>query len=440
MDQLQGWCERLNIRLEAGKPVAWRKEQLEYRFEVNPPPSSQLAYNKIPGHSDPNNPSEIVKFPPTTLVAPSYRNGDLDWHTFNVASNYRGLWEKKSTRMRPTQISIAGASPRWWAFEDSAINLGQMEVGKTDLARLILMEFVLAYGDDWFAIPLPIQMANLVKTQKLTVTDVFGQVEEIVPAQQKVRESIRASGKDPNDEKLRWELFTLSPWIDPAKPGISDPQLPGAPFFGTEAVNVLLIPPVAGIRQESTPFEEIYFLRDEGANMVWGVEYMVRNGLGQPVRGFDMQGERIERQYASEMTQAAAEQITRYDQNDSQPASSAPHYRLATSVPENWIPFLPSNARALLGRPGIRLRRAEMLRNTDDEQPTSIPAMTQLLGLEGDLLLWLEEPTVPRAGLHYQLTAQRMRWFDGKTYVWLGRKVLTGRGEGSSGLKFDVLR
>jgi hypothetical protein len=46
---------------------------------------------------------------------------------------------------------------------------------------------------------------------------------------------------------------------------------------------------------------------------------------------------------------------------------------------------------------------------------------------------------VPRAGLRMQLTAQRVRWVDGKTYVWLGRKVLTGQGEGSSGLSFDVL-
>jgi hypothetical protein len=37
------------------------------------------------------------------------------------------------------------------------------------------------------------------------------------------------------------------------------------------------------------------------------------------------------------------------------------------------------------------------------------------------------------------LTRQRVRGADGKTYIWLGRKVLAGRGEGSSGLTFDQL-
>jgi hypothetical protein len=79
-----------------------------------------------------------------------------------------------------------------------------------------------------------------------------------------------------------------------------------------------------------------------------------------------------------------------------------------------------------------------MLRNTDAEAPESIPAMSRLLDLEEDPLLWLEETTVPRSGVRVQLTGQRVRWTDGKTYVWRGRKVLTGRGEGNSGLKFDV--
>ena len=49
-----------------------------------------------------------------------------------------------------------------------------------------------------------------------------------------------------------------------------------------------------------------------------------------------------------------------------------------------------------------------------------------------------EEFSVPRSGVKVQLTGQRMRWNDGKTYVWLGGKVTAGRGEGSSGLRFDL--
>ena len=231
-------------------------------------------------------------------------------------------------------------------------------------------------------------------------------------------------------------MFALSRLPDPAQIGVGDPDLTGVSVRlrdGTVAP-VLLVPPVAGLRQESAPLEEVRFLRDEGANMVWAVEHIVRDGLGRPVSGFDTQRERAERRSA-----AASGEIK--DEQKTQPASadSPPCYRLATLVPENWIPFVPINAAGIPGYKGMRLRRAEMLRNTDDEAPTPIPAMSRLLELAGAPLLWLEEATVPRAGLRYQLTAQRVRGVDGKTYVWLGRKVLAGRGEGSSGLRFDVL-
>ena len=67
----------------------------------------------------------------------------------------------------------------------------------------------------------------------------------------------------------------------------------------------------------------------------------------------------------------------------------------------------------------------------------SIPSMSRLLALNENAMLFLNEETVPRAGLRVQLTKQRVRWHDGTTHVWLGKKVLTGKGEGSSGLRFD---
>lgn len=30
-------------------------------------------------------------------------------------------------------------------------------------------------------------------------------------------------------------------------------------------------------------------------------------------------------------------------------------------------------------------------------------------------------------------------WINGETYLWVGRRKRTGRGEGSSGLRFDVV-
>jgi hypothetical protein len=46
---------------------------------------------------------------------------------------------------------------------------------------------------------------------------------------------------------------------------------------------------------------------------------------------------------------------------------------------------------------------------------------------------------VPRAGAVVTLSYQRTRKMDGAAVTWLGARKETGRGEGSSGLRFDRL-
>ncbi len=52
-----------------------------------------------------------------------------------------------------------------------------------------------------------------------------------------------------------------------------------------------------------------------------------------------------------------------------------------------------------------------------------------------DLELYEEE--VPRAGAKVTRAYQYARWTDGSTHVWVGRRKRPGRGEGTSGLRFD---
>jgi hypothetical protein len=103
-------------------------------------------------------------------------------------------------------------------------------------------------------------------------------------------------------------------------------------------------------------------------------------------------------------------------------------------VPTNWIPYLPFHA----GPDGadIELRRAMMMRNESAIDPEDIHPISRLARKDVPAI---REEAVPRAGVRLQLTRQRARWTDGSTCIWLGRKVLTGRGEGSSGLTFDQL-
>jgi hypothetical protein len=52
---------------------------------------------------------------------------------------------------------------------------------------------------------------------------------------------------------------------------------------------------------------------------------------------------------------------------------------------------------------------------------------------------FIDEEEVPRAGALVQQSFQRTRWLGGKVFVWFGAWKSTGRGEGSSGLAFDLL-
>lgn len=59
-----------------------------------------------------------------------------------------------------------------------------------------------------------------------------------------------------------------------------------------------------------------------------------------------------------------------------------------------------------------------------------------MLEPQRELLLYEEE--VPREGARVTRTYQYARWIDGSTHLWVGRRKEPGRGEGSSGLQFDV--
>jgi hypothetical protein len=49
----------------------------------------------------------------------------------------------------------------------------------------------------------------------------------------------------------------------------------------------------------------------------------------------------------------------------------------------------------------------------------------------------LREQEVPRTGVRITRVVNRSRWLDGSTHLWIARRKTSGRGEGSSGLRFD---
>jgi hypothetical protein len=134
-----------------------------------------------------------------------------------------------------------------------------------------------------------------------------------------------------------------------------------------------------------------------------------------------------------------------YDVHPPEPPPTAEgatiRYQVMSSVPENWIPFVPVHVAG--DNREIQLQRAAMPRvlEGDVDPPRKVRPRTALLrtGLDGEVATayFLHEEEVPRAGAQVSQSYQRTRWRGGRALVWLGARKQVGRGEGSSGVAFD---
>lgn len=167
----------------------------------------------------------------------------------------------------------------------------------------------------------------------------------------------------------------------------------------------LFLAPSLSTTVEAPPAEKVQFIRDEMANMVWAIEQRVASRLGEGV-------------------------IQNHDSvGVPRPPAETTRYVLGTTVPDYWRPFIPVQLPGSVR--SIRLQRARL------PGPLHEPK-AEVLRVPGPY--FIEEEEVPRAGRIVQRSFQRARWHDGKTFLWLGRRTETGRGEGSSGLTFDHIR
>ena len=109
-------------------------------------------------------------------------------------------------------------------------------------------------------------------------------------------------------------------------------------------------------------------------------------------------------------------------------------------MPPNWIPLLPVQIPnpafpTTAGQILSRLKRGAVLQPDGSQKVHH--AQGQALNSSGALLLYDEE--VPREGVHVTRSRRMARWIDGSTWVWTAFRKQVGRGEGSSGLRFDQL-
>lgn len=392
------WFERLFYQ-PTGQD-AWEPSRLEYRFACSAP---AVTDEKV-------------------LTADEYYHGHLDWYNFDVDRETEGLGDdagavatdprgKDTQTLIPTQIEFDGMpNTRWWAFEDRKTNFGDIKPDTTELAKLLLIEFGLVYANDWFLIPYTLPVGSIANIHGMAVTNVFGERIWIEPA---------GSGSDTAWQ--RWSMFTLNVKGDAVE----------------AAETSLLLLPTVPKTQEGKPLETVVLIRDEMANMVWGIENTVLLANGESKQGSEAAIETLNfyKRLVAENPGSSSDTTPLIENN------AMICYDVMNTVPENWIPFIPVHVAG--DNRETQLQRAAMPRiiEGDPNKPERVRPRTILLreGLDRAVATsyYLHEEEVPRAGVRVTHSFQRTRWRNGSVFVWLGVRKHTGRGEGSSGLAFD---
>jgi hypothetical protein len=130
---------------------------------------------------------------------------------------------------------------RFWDFEDARFPIDAIRPDRRNLASMLLLDFMLVHGNDWYLVPFEQPCGSLCASE-VTVVDVFGEATDVP------RSESGAAGNG------RFAMFA-----------IADDGAALAPFH--------LVPrSCAASVQEGPPIEEVRFLRDEMANLVWAVE------------------------------------------------------------------------------------------------------------------------------------------------------------------------
>ncbi|MER5627891.1 hypothetical protein ABT061_43400 [Streptosporangium sp. NPDC002544] len=278
-----------------------------------------------------------------TLGAPDHRGGRVDWYTFDVIEGTLAAGGPPPVEggltVLPTQLSFPGMPfARWWQFEHGTVDLGRLEAAPDDLGRLLLAEFCLIYGNDFFFVPLTLRAGSVCRITELEVHTTYGEVVSIPPA----------AVHDKKKGRMGWAMF----------------QFDGEP-------GVLVLPPCSVDVLDGPATADILFTRDEMANLAWAVD---RASTEPPPA--------------------------------SPPPDSVLRYRLSTPIPPAWQPLLPTQSGTLESPSGEHV---------------------------------LEALELPREGRRTTRHARHARGEDGAAHLWTGWRTRPGRGESSSGLRYDDL-
>lgn len=328
-----------------------------------------------------------------TLSAHADDGGSIDWFALDPVALGDETDGSVTTIRRsaiPGNVTFRGMpNKRWWRFEVGTANLPAARPERRELAKMVALDYVLLHSNDWYVLPLRLPIGSLTAIESLLVHDVFGQLMLVE----------RADGLSRDGG---WTMFSH--------------VLPDG-----RIADLFAIPPTAASAiQTGDPIEEVAFVRDEMANMAWAIEEVTENAVGDPWPARD--------RWAA----LPAETL-----NGPAEGAGTPRYRIQTSIPPHWVPFLPVAANP--PRPGIHLEEAVLLGSSGAEEPAQPTGrILRPSRLAGEPYR-IPEEEVPELGERVVRATYRTRWTDGSTHVWVARGVSLGGAENRSGLAFDVL-
>jgi hypothetical protein len=400
--------------------TAWNPSRQEYAFE--------LAAGR--------GPRERLR-----LDAEEYVDGRIDAHDFDLRAAAPDLMPGDAGHLDDATDRESFATPvqypgmpasRYWEFEDAAVNFARVDAAAMDMVRMMVAEYALVHGNDWFMVPARVRAGGLYRVQGLRITDSFGRVTSAEPV-------APVAGAD-------WRLHGLTRTDDAATDG-----------------GWLFVPPPLSDTLEGNAVEEVAFARDEMANLAWAIEKRVQGTSGEPLdRSLEDQRYAIRQQ----PTVAASD--------------ARVLYRLMTPVPGHWLPLLPLRQKGNLGL-GIQLERGGMkrfyrrdaaalaqdpayaafLKRLDETAALPGSFIEKLASSDPDIAIYafhprgrvlranpalavaadglrIAEEELARSGFMVERRFQYARSADGRAWLWMGRRKRTGRGEASSGLAFDL--
>ena len=281
---------------------AWKPSQLEYAFALATPAAGQ-----------------------NVLLANEYTR-DMSIGTHSISTTGSPHWLRTSrpgqpgadagtlTSFIPAPISFKGMPhPRFWQMEENQTDFGAIGASTTALLHLVFAEFGLIYSNDWFMLPFPMPFNSLCEIRGIAVTRRLWHRDADPPGGRRRPRPIGIAGR----------CSTTRTGAIPAATRIASTSRRRSPTTS-----------------RASPVEKINFLRDEAANMVWAVENIVPSLAGVGIRGDEMD-------------------IGAPEPPPFVPAGTAPiRYVAGTTVPTNWIPFLPVHLPGSVSE--IRLQRARM--------------------------------------------------------------------------------